>query len=225
MLPCYYKVVRVNTVGKVASVQQATFQEDERGLLHVLGKVGRLSYVRDDERKTFNWGSKLLQVARSTPHRSIGLDAKKGVELRASNWDTWSDWVKVEKGNERREEKQIRASPEKHGSSGGVRCQAQETSHEEKAKAMREEAVTPQDVWFELSSVTMNKTSNLTSSDHTCLGALSREWRRSDGETSTASKDQDARREKAGCGWGSCRRRRCQRPNAMNLVNRWYRVR
>ena len=102
------------------------------------------------------------------------MDAKKGVELRASNWDTWSDWIKVEKGNERRGEQQIRASPEKHGSSDGMRCQAQETSHEEKAKGMKEEAVTAsQDVWFEFSSVTMNKTSSfLTSgSSRTCLSA------------------------------------------------------
>ena len=37
--------------------------------------------------------------------------------------------------------------------------------HEEKAKGIMEEVVTAsQDVWFEFSSVTMNKTSSLTSS-------------------------------------------------------------
>jgi hypothetical protein len=56
------------------------------------------------KRKKFNWGSKLLKVARSTPNRNgIGLDAKQGVE-RASDRDTWSDWVKLEKGSERRRE-------------------------------------------------------------------------------------------------------------------------
>ena len=50
--------------------------------------------------ETFNCGSKPLKVARSTPHRSIGLDAKKG----GFGWDTRSDPVKVEKGSERRGE-------------------------------------------------------------------------------------------------------------------------
>ena len=97
MLPCYYKVVRINTIGKVASVQQATFQEDERGLLHVLGEMGRLSVMMNG---TFNCGSKPLKVVRSTPHRSIGLNAKKG----GFGWDSRSDPVKVEKGSERRGE-------------------------------------------------------------------------------------------------------------------------
>ena len=106
----------------------------------MLGKVGRLSYVRDDERKTFNWGSKPLKVAHSTPPRSIGLDVKKGVE-RASDWDTQSDWEKGVKGGE----KQVQAEqggPGKQESSDKMGCRAQKMKHE-KANGMKQEAMTP----------------------------------------------------------------------------------
>ena len=78
MLPCYYNVVRVNTVGKVASVQHASFQEDEWGRVSLLREGGGLSVTMNE---TFSWGSKLLKVAHSTPHRCIALDAKKGWNL------------------------------------------------------------------------------------------------------------------------------------------------
>ena len=90
----------------------------------MLGEMGGLSVMMNE---TFNCGSKLLKVACSTPRRGIGLDAKKGVELRASGWDTWSDRVKVEKGSERWGEQKIQANPKspgKHKSSDRIRCQA-----------------------------------------------------------------------------------------------------
>ena len=147
------------------------------------------------------------------------------MELGGFDWDTWSDGAKVEKWSEWRGEKQIRAnleSPGKHGSLKGIRWKAQETSHEEKAKGMKEEAVTAsQDVWFEFSSVTMNKTSSLLtlgSTTHMFVWVRHRENRGVRIGTPGPMVKIGLQGEKRwGVIWAHVGA--CERPNAMNLIN------
>ena len=68
--------------GKSRLCPASHLPKGQRGLPHVLGEMGGLSVMMNE---TFNCGSKLLKVERSTPRRGIGLDAKKGVELMASD--------------------------------------------------------------------------------------------------------------------------------------------
>jgi len=141
---------------------------------------------------------------------------KRGVELRASDWETWSDWGKVEKGSERRGETEGSANTDRR-----IDC---DVKHKKRATRRRPggsyDCVTLNDgrcvVLILVRSHRQNFELDIEQHVAHVWEASLREWRRSDWETSSGSKDRDAKREKAGRGLGSCRSRNyCQRPDAM----------